>query len=97
MSYKGDLPDLSGAGPFQANTRVVAIIALVVAGVFVMLGLSLSVVRAFQQRAAERVITCLASSLAFVMQRCKTVLTPEPAYFTSEDIISHYLAWETCR
>lgn len=42
-------------GPFNGNTRIVAVIALTVAGVFVFLGLILSLLRAIQQRAAERV------------------------------------------
>ena len=52
-------PDHSGNGndfgPFDGNTRIVAVIALTVAGVFVFLGLILSLIRAMQQRAAERV------------------------------------------
>ena len=52
---QGGEPDIGDPGPFQANTRVVAVIALTVAGVFVILGLTLSVLRALQQRAAERV------------------------------------------
>lgn len=55
MAFVGDGPDTSGGGPFQANTRIVAIIALTVAGVFVILGLGLSLLRALQQKAAERV------------------------------------------
>lgn len=55
MASVGDGPDISGGGPFQANTRIVAIIALTVAGVFVILGLGLSLLRALQQRAVERV------------------------------------------
>ena len=52
----GDTPDITGGGgPFQANTRIVAIIALTVAGVFVLIGLTLSLIRALQQRTAERV------------------------------------------
>lgn len=54
MAFVGDSPDISG-GPFQANTRIVAIIALTVAGVFVCLGLALSVLRVLQQRAIDRV------------------------------------------
>lgn len=42
-------------GPFDGNTRIVAVVALTVAGVFVFLGLVLSLIRAMQQRAAERV------------------------------------------
>lgn len=42
-------------GPFQANTRVVAVVALAVAGVFVLLGLILSIARAMQQRTLDRV------------------------------------------
>ena len=45
----------SDMGPFNGNTRVVAVIALTVAGLFVFLGLILSLIRAMQQRAAERV------------------------------------------
>lgn len=45
----------SDLGPFDGNTRIVAVIALTVAGVFVFLGLILSLIRAMQQRAAERV------------------------------------------
>lgn len=52
-------PDYAGAGstdgPFQANTRVVAVIALAVAGAFVLLGLVLSIARAMQQRTLDRV------------------------------------------
>jgi hypothetical protein len=55
MAFVGDGPDISGGGPFQANTRIVAIIALTVAGVFVFLGLGLSLLRALQQKAVERV------------------------------------------
>lgn len=55
MPLVGDGSDISGGGPFQANTRIVAIIALTVAGVFVILGLGLSLLRALQQKAAERV------------------------------------------
>lgn len=53
ISYNGgvDGPD----GPFEANTRVVAVIALAVAGVFVVLGLALSIARAVQQRTLDRV------------------------------------------
>ncbi|KAA6423385.1 MAG: hypothetical protein FRX49_06446 [Trebouxia sp. A1-2] len=54
MPLVGDGSDISGGGPFQANTRIVAIIALTVAGVFVILGLGLSLLRALQQKAAER-------------------------------------------
>lgn len=42
-------------GPFQANTRVVAVVALAVAGAFVLLGLVLSIARAMQQRTLDRV------------------------------------------
>lgn len=55
MAFVGDSPDISGGGPFQANTRIVAIIALTVAGIFVFLGLALSVLRVLQQRAIDRV------------------------------------------
>ncbi|KAL3148042.1 hypothetical protein ABBQ38_014331 [Trebouxia sp. C0009 RCD-2024] len=46
-------------GPFNGNTRIVAIIALTVAGVFVFLGLILSLLRAIQQRAAERALAAV--------------------------------------
>ena len=45
----------SADGPFQANTRVVAVVALAVAGAFVLLGLILSIARAMQQRTLDRV------------------------------------------
>ena len=57
----GGVPDMGEASPFQANTRIVAVIALTIAGLFVFLGLALSLLRAVQQRAAERV--CLPADL----------------------------------
>lgn len=48
--------DYNDQGPFQANTRVVAVVALAVAGVFVLLGLILSIARAVQQRTLDRVM-----------------------------------------
>ena len=74
MAFSGDGPDISGGGPFQANTRIVAIIALTVAGVFVILGLGLSLLRALQQKAAERVswafsfVSCIASHVLPMFQ-----------------------------
>ena len=53
--HPGGFRNNNDLGPFDGNTRIVAVIALAVAGVFVFLGLILSLIRAVQQRAAERV------------------------------------------
>ena len=63
-SSGGAVPDTGVGGPFQANTRIVAIVALTIAGVFVFIGLALSLARALQQRATDRVccLYCVTAS-----------------------------------
>lgn len=69
----GGVPDMGQASPFQANTRIVAVIALTIAGLFVFLGLVLSLLRAVQQRAAERV--CLPAELfELTKHRCHALM-----------------------
>ena len=54
-SHSGSSGNDNDMGPFDGSTKIVAVIALTVAAVFVFLGLILSLLRAMQQRAAERV------------------------------------------
>lgn len=89
-------------GPFNGNTKIVAVIALTVAGVFVFLGLVLSLIRAMQQRAAERV--CLLGGLYCTSDyvsaaplhidtsaRCNQSFTAGPgSSYTAEDGTGHY-------